>query len=399
MSASDMALAADPVAMRIARAQRFEDLLACHLFEDKEDMVALCWYASVLSSNAWFERIWTVQEGILGPTAYLCIGPVSLPLDTLFEAFSSRRAYMDKLCCHESNEAIFRQIHVLASRYYPQGHNRQDFQAGEKMDLIAIRFSHFGRSASLDIDHIYGLLGLANMTYDILPDYRRSAGDVFVEISQTLLSRRSKPLSFWMFIYAPIKDRHPELPSWAIDWTSFERTSRNVWVELYFRLGPFQEDVESNVIGRSSDPDDKSSRSQCGVRFEQNTMITNARFVATVNEISVHMDSRGENESWRSFCRLMESWRALVMSHHAPHEVYRPSLQCPEPTNVSAQQHDTWASAWLKLLCGGHIRTSQFQCCHFDEQSVNLIFSAATDLMPDSDSTYLNPPSKFEFPP
>lgn len=85
-----------------------------------------------------------------------------------------------------------------------------------------MRIEYTNRRASLHVDLLYGLLGVTKSKYEILPDYNKSVEAVYTEVSKDFLSAFPMYLSFWIFIYAPLKNRYTSMPSWAVDWTTLE---------------------------------------------------------------------------------------------------------------------------------------------------------------------------------
>lgn len=79
LSPSQMAALAAPILLRFSRFERCEDYLACHLFDNLEEMVAFRFLMSYLAHNTWFKRMWTVQEGIISRSGRLFFGPVCVP--------------------------------------------------------------------------------------------------------------------------------------------------------------------------------------------------------------------------------------------------------------------------------------------------------------------------------
>tara|TARA_R110002003_G_scaffold97_37_gene8066 strand:+ start:23427 stop:24209 length:783 start_codon:yes stop_codon:yes gene_type:complete len=214
-----MAMVAAPVILRLAKAEHCADLLACRLFDNFQDMIAFRFLMQYLGSNVWFKRMWTLQEALLPRKGRLYFGPVSIPLDSIFEIASMWHTHLTNACCRYWLSYLDPVVAPFVKACFFLAQDRKLVRYGHRWDLFALRIEYTDRKASLDVDLLYGLLGLTEMSYDVSPDYSLSAEDVFKQVSRNFLVAQPKYLSFWIFIYAPLKHKYPNLPSWAVDCT------------------------------------------------------------------------------------------------------------------------------------------------------------------------------------
>ncbi|CZR51432.1 uncharacterized protein PAC_01308 [Phialocephala subalpina] len=137
---------------------------------------------------------------------------------------------------------------------------------------------------------------------------RSLAAGYYIELTSSLL-----PLSF-----AGLKNRYPELPSWAIDWTIFEQSDGEqyeVWKAILplFRL--------SNDLPTAH------------IKVEEEALIARGVEVDVITALGTTMDQ----STHFAFQASLESWRDLILLKHDPENPYA--------------MGSTWNDAWLRTLC------------------------------------------------
>jgi hypothetical protein len=76
----------------------------------------------------------------------------------------------------------------VAKASFCLGKERLRVREGQDCDLFAMWIEYTNRRASLDVDLLYGLLGVTKSKYDILPGYNKSVEAVYTEASKNFLS-------------------------------------------------------------------------------------------------------------------------------------------------------------------------------------------------------------------
>lgn len=376
-----MAIRGASLLRRLARVKRCEDLLACHLFDTVEDMHALRFLAGYIADSIWFKRMWTVQEALLPRTGNILLGVVILPLDVLFDLATVWDLHKSRLCCRSWMTDLGPAVAPLARAWFFLGRERHRVQSGYRNDLFAMRIEYPSRRASLDVDLLYGLIGVTKTDYGISPNYTMPVEDVYTDASRNFLQAYPEYLSFWIFIYAPLKHRYTNMPSWAIDWTTLETTEyqngRYTWTGLQSALecgGPDDRYRWSSIGYRSplrppswfrntsrvtyrqderlyAAPHVETPR----VRFHDTTMIMFASYVGKITCVGEVIDHVPANDWYQRFRKVVKSWRALILAHHEPEHIYQSTAQGDPFKGVKNVKELTWAMAWLKVLCAGHI--------------------------------------------
>jgi hypothetical protein len=162
-------------------------------------------------------RLWTVQEGLLAETGSLYFGAVAVPLEVLFDIATAWDMHWTQGCCRTWMVALGSGVAPVAKASFFLGKERRRVREGQDCDLFAMRIEYTNRRASLNVDLLHGLLGVTKSKHDILPDYNKSVEAVYTGLSRNFRSAFPKYLSFWIFIYAPLKNRYTNMASWAVD--------------------------------------------------------------------------------------------------------------------------------------------------------------------------------------
>lgn len=178
-----------------------------------------------MQKNQWFNRLWVVQEATLANEVAVLFGPVSLPLESIYseeDHLGSLSVYGRSCTCSSEVQLLYNIFEIFRSIIYA----RRDFrQPSRAISLAKQRLKFYGLSATEHVDHIYGILSLCprdEAYHDtIQPEYGILPHVLYTNVSRNEISRYR---SLWPLIYSPIKAKHLETPSWAIDWTAFPRT-------------------------------------------------------------------------------------------------------------------------------------------------------------------------------
>jgi hypothetical protein len=342
MSQSTMAIVAAPVLLRLAQVQRCGDFSVCRLFDTIEEMIALRYLLSDLGNNEWFKRMWTTQEGLLARNGRLYFGPVCVPFESIFQVAKMWDTHWANLCCMRSMTALNSIVVPFVRPCFALGNGRLQFYGDQNCDLFTMRSRFTGRKASLAVDLLYGLLGVAKSAYNIIPDYSRSVKDVYTDASKRFLQAYAPSQTFWIFIYSAIKNRYPELPSWAVDWTilesSVQRDARHVWARM-------------QRLFESRSPDRRSPELDTSVKFRCGAMMLYAQHLDTIAEIGGVLNLSNTKRRRKRYFKVLASWRDMILAYRAPTDIYE-VLAAFE--HRDSRQY-TWDIAWLTLLCAGHV--------------------------------------------
>lgn len=323
------------VLRRLGTARNCSDLQLCRVFKDQYQMIAFRKFMRFMGGNVWFTRVWTLQEAILPPMIQLCIGQIQFSFDILHDLVGVVGNHQRDGCC-----GALPYIFILSGRALTHVSEiawaRSVCQAGQPFEnLFALRAFFVGRKASLDVDLIYGVLGLCQNEF--VPRYDRSVEDVYTDMSKSFLQVASSCdcYAFSMFVYAAIKSRYSHLPSWVMDWTSLEVgspcDSRDHWYKI------------------QSDPDHTASMTgshQVRLKFNGETLVLRGFILDKIIGIGDECSCLGEG-TYRYTDRYMASaheWRKLVLMRHEPDGLYK----LPSGYSRACQN---WATVWFKTLC------------------------------------------------
>lgn len=224
---------------------------------------------------------------------------------------------MRRVCCGTTLGKLSLIIHPIFGACLSLADSRQKFRQGGTLDLFYMRVQYSGRTASQDLDLLYGLLGVARSPYEIVPDYSRSVEDAYTEVSRKFLESYTQAASFWIFVYVPLKNRYVNMPSWVVDWTRLDSIDCFIdsrrWATLHKR---FQSKRTTRLISRWGD----------NVSFKNGMMILYAQqpdTIAVVGEVMDFTNTPGRDED---FHKILDSWRNLVMVSHVPGDAYQTLL-------------------------------------------------------------------------
>ena len=181
----------------------------------------------VFISNTWFDRIWCVQEYVLSPSATIVYGSIECPVEMLVEAASNVLRHGSSRCCVDSRDSslAFNAFKDLSNRIFQFSNPRMIFVGEYRTDLWTLCCHLRNWQATEDVDKIYGVLGMVKdwkRSQQLVPDYRMSANELYTQVSARTLYDYDGLMPFYVNLD---KARHPELPSWVVDWTLSEDTA------------------------------------------------------------------------------------------------------------------------------------------------------------------------------
>lgn len=125
-----MVTMAASILLRLAKAKRCEDYLACRLFDTFEEMIAFRFLMAFISDNAWFTRMWTVQEGLLAGTGSLYLGTVAASLEVLFDIATAWDIHRTQGCCRTWMVALGSVVAPVAKASFFLGKERRRVREG-----------------------------------------------------------------------------------------------------------------------------------------------------------------------------------------------------------------------------------------------------------------------------
>jgi len=170
-------------------------------------------FLSILQ-RPWFRRVWVVQEVAMSRNSLLLCGAKTFDWSDLFSTI--RFILATKLTTGVD----------ISFLDYPNFIDRahRDVVAGSETRLLTVLFRH-RRFLATDLkDKVFGLSGiLYGLT--ILPDYRRSVGDIYKSVAASIIAQdRNLELLSISKVSPQSKmnpnDTVPGLPSWVPDWSA-----------------------------------------------------------------------------------------------------------------------------------------------------------------------------------
>ena len=84
-------------------------------------------------------------------------------------------------------------------------------------------------------------------------------------------------------------------------------------------------------------------------------MVMSAQYldsIAVVGEAVDHTNSAGWHNRFRT---VIESWREAILARYTPASIYQTPAEFRGAQTFGPPYEDTWSTAWLKMLCAGHI--------------------------------------------
>jgi hypothetical protein len=248
-----------------------------------------------LFARPWFQRVWIIQELAVCPNATMLCGRHSIGWEKVEMAYQ-----MSDRIFTESLDGLITE--------------RNDWQKGERGDLVHLVIKHLGARATNPRDRVYSLAGIAGSLskYGLEIDYTIRVEKVFEDITRSCLRKKSD-LDILSFARGS-KDDSDTTPSWVLDW-KYDSEKEPMPV-FSFAWGPaLMED------GRRFDA---TKNSVCEVSFGENEKLLgiSGSLVDTVSHVGLMMTStqnRPPRLSWTYWSGLVEdfmcfsNWRDICL--------------------------------------------------------------------------------------
>jgi hypothetical protein len=196
-----------------------------------------------------FSRVWVIQEFILAPDVLFYMGPVVMPSTIFPQAnerfqsylvwpYSSSPESLPASCRTLLNTGILKFIQFSDLKNDIRSHTRS-------LTVLELRLRLSQRFASVDLDQVYSLYGIASYIQsqhdsvngsrrELIPNYSDSPSHAFTEITLAHFEERQSLLPLSLSSY---KHNHPNTPSWVIDWTVLQSDSisfdNHLWTQMY----------------------------------------------------------------------------------------------------------------------------------------------------------------------
>ncbi|KAK3069458.1 hypothetical protein LTR53_012190 [Teratosphaeriaceae sp. CCFEE 6253] len=186
-----------------------------------------------LFSNSWFSRLWCVQEAALAPRSICHCGAHSIPLLHLLRAaiwlYSKNKTLPEPL---SGMSGLARAVHIAS---YTDELLESPFQKGSNLLWMMNTLRQY--DASLDKDHIYGLIGMYQRftsNYDLPPSlaprYDRSAQDIYSDATKLAMAEleRADPL-LYICHHSTEEVENNWLPTWIPQWQRKQDLTIDTW--------------------------------------------------------------------------------------------------------------------------------------------------------------------------
>jgi hypothetical protein len=182
------------------------------------------------AKNAWWQRIWTLQESVLPDEVLMIWGIHSINFSDVHKASESFAYHYQRRCCDWPSGAENLEVHCkqVQNNISPISHLRNMVRAGE-VRLALILLTNGNRDATDPQDQIYGVLGLTTFRWgpggDMKISYSIPVGHVYQAATVFSIADTGS--------LAMLSIRHEErqlqyLPSWVPDWSVKRNSLANV---------------------------------------------------------------------------------------------------------------------------------------------------------------------------
>jgi hypothetical protein len=182
-----------------------------------------------LFRRAWWQRMWTVQESILGPTLYFVCGSREISADIICDISLGFDKHV-RSCC----QRVLRREHIdtkLSNSMVVLYDLWMSRTSKDSQNFIWLLSKFRFRLCSDPRDKVYGVLGLcsAEERKKILPDYSTPVSLVYEQVALNII-KINQSLDVFSQVcrrsFDGVELATVSLPSWVPDWT-LEMTARN----------------------------------------------------------------------------------------------------------------------------------------------------------------------------
>ncbi|KAN0095966.1 Heterokaryon incompatibility protein (HET) domain containing protein [Hyaloscypha variabilis] len=182
-------------------------------FEDRK----LWQKIDTMFASSYFERSWVIQEVAVGREVFIVCTEWTMPWDVFARAYEGRSL----LLFHHIEEysRLDSGLAFSAIRDARRRYRNPDVP----WDLASVLTTFAYSKQKFPEDHIYAALGLVKVRSSgvlaIIPDYRKKAGEVFLETATSIINER-QDLYLWGTQTLSSRRNMKSLPSWVPDWTA-----------------------------------------------------------------------------------------------------------------------------------------------------------------------------------
>jgi hypothetical protein len=267
-----------------------------------------------LVNNAWFTRIWVLQEAALAKHLCLQAGSRRVPWRRFVACVQSLQTKAEHPA---ENAGLVNDIELLRQQQFSD--------VLEDGDLLMMVEAFRGRQATDIRDKIYGLFGLATTGSPkraFHADYSKSPKQVFIEFALWHIQVNgnvrvlAKCCSEEVRDTSTIGSEQPRLPSWATDWSVTSSSD----------CGDLVDDSFLPKTGTQLYNASRSLRADARIVFEHETtslsptrdsvLVLNGVIVDTVAEVVGRIHTWAENSDPQSATWL--EWRRLALKERSP---------------------------------------------------------------------------------
>jgi hypothetical protein len=224
----------------------------------------------------WFQRTWVVQEAVLSRRPYFMAGAETIAWND-FAGYCVGMKELDLFRRHTTGDRVDQVsgAEILADMYSLR-ENSQTLRRTFLEWLVDTRYA----GAKFGADKVYSLLGVFPIA--VIPDYAKSPQEVYHQATTMLIRdefkeglRKARGLIHQFFSCVDHPSGTRCVPSWVADWSQPRRSS-----VLIARVG----------LNSFYCADGGSEPSDISLSDDGRAIITTARFVSTVRDVSASLD-------------------------------------------------------------------------------------------------------------
>jgi len=287
--------------------------------------------------NAWFERIWVVQEVALASSLRIFYGRSQIQWNHLVDVMRTCRQHPSLGSFLEATKDPLTRMTLPMSVFTLElmSEFRQNLQDKE-MSFTKLLYESRLFKATEHKDYVFGLYGLHNGKKDerITPNYQKSKTEIYKQVARYLLEQH-QPLRLLSYggvgFYANKQEENPaeeRLPTWCPNWSQQPRVS------ILSYLDPRTQQHNYGAGGNTGTQPESFKRDNFASLLLRGRILD---LIVTLGPlIEGSMDYHPENRSWKVMTRLTqffapaeESWLHLDSSPLVK-DVY-PFISPPQP--------------------------------------------------------------------